>query len=155
MPAFGQALTIEQIERTINTLVVLRRPIMAARRPEFPARVLSPRRRFRKRGVITTGVTTSGPKSVTNQIVYERRIGSRGQYEVSVPIDMQQAEGSGSWNNGIGDIELALRRTFFHNVDRGSIFAAGAAVALPTGSEERGLGNGYTIVEPFAMFGRC
>ena len=104
--------------------------------------------------MITTGVTTSGPKSVTNQIVYEHRIGSRGQYEVAVPIDMQQAEDGGSWSRGLGDIELAIRRTFFHSVDRGSIFAAGAAVALPTGKEERGLGNGYTIVEPFAMFGQ-
>ena len=38
--------------------------------------------------------------------------------------------------------------------DRGSIFAAGAAATLPTGKEELGLGNGYTIYEPFAMWGQ-
>jgi hypothetical protein len=54
----------------------------------------------------------------------------------------------------LGDVELAIRRTFFDSVESGSIFAAGAAVALPTGKEELGLGNGYTIVEPFAMFGQ-
>jgi hypothetical protein len=99
-------------------------------------------------------VTTSGPKSVTNQIAYEHRIGSRGQYEIAVPIDMQQAEAGGSWSRGLGDIEFAMRHTFLHSVDSGSIFAAGAAVVLPTGKEELGLGNGYTIVEPFAMFGQ-
>jgi hypothetical protein len=36
---------------------------------------------------------------------------SRGQYEVSVPIDMQQGDEGGSWSSGIGDIELAIRRT--------------------------------------------
>jgi mono/diheme cytochrome c family protein len=155
MPAFGQALTIEQIERTIKYLWSFCDDGSWPRGDlNFPRAFFTEKAFPESESVITTGVTTSGPKSVTNQIVYEHRIGSRGQYEVSVPIDMQQVEDSGSWNSGIGDIELALRRTFFHSVDRGSIFAVGAAVALPTGSEERGLGNGYTIVEPFAMFGQ-
>jgi mono/diheme cytochrome c family protein len=155
MPAFGQALTIEQIERTIKYLWSFCDDRSWPRGDlNFPRAFFTEKAFPESESVITTAVTTSGPKSVTNQIVYEHRIGSRGQYEVSVPIDMQQADDTGSWSNGIGDIELALRRTFFHSVERGSIFAAGTAVALPTGSEERGLGNGYTIVEPFAMFGQ-
>ena len=157
MPAFGEALTLEQIERTIKYLwSFCDDRVVATRRPEFPARVLHREGVSGKRNAcMTTGVTTSGPKSVTNQIVYEHRIGSRGQYEIAVPIDMQQAEAGGSWSRGLGDIELAVRRTFYHSVERGNIFAAGAAVVLPTGKEELGLGNGYTIVEPFAMFGQA
>ena len=58
------------------------------------------------------------------------------------------------WSRGLGDVELALRRTFYASYDRGNIFAAGAAATLPTGKEDRGLGNGFAIVEPFAMYGQ-
>ena len=37
---------------------------------------------------------------------------------------------------------------------RGQISAAGLEVILPTGNESRGLGNGYTVFEPFAMWGQ-
>jgi len=40
-----------------------------------------------------------------------------------VPIDFQGTDDGGSWNYGLGDIEIALRRTFYHSVDRGNIFA--------------------------------
>ena len=61
--------------------------------------------------VWTTGVTGAGAKAVTNELVYEHRIGSRGQYEVTVPFDVQQGEAGGAWSRGLGDVELALRRT--------------------------------------------
>ena len=47
-----------------------------------------------------------------------------------------------------------MRRTFYASLDRGSIFAAGGAVTLPTGKESEGLGNGFAIYEPFAMWGQ-
>jgi mono/diheme cytochrome c family protein len=155
MPAFGQALTVDQIERTIKYLWSFCDDRSWPRGDlNFPRAFFTEKAFPENETVVTTGVTTSGPKSVTNQIVYEHRIGSRGQYEVAIPIDLAQAEAGGSWSRGLGDVELAVRRTFFHSVNSGSIFAAGAAVVLPTGKEELGLGNGYTIVEPFAMFGQ-
>src|SRR6188472_1051403 len=124
MPAFGQALTIEQIERTIRYLWSFCKDRSWPRGDlNFPRAFFTEKAFPENESVITTGVTTSGLKSVTNQVVYEHRIGSRGQYEISVPIDMQQGEESGSWSSGIGDIELAIRRTFFHSVDSGGIFA--------------------------------
>jgi hypothetical protein len=39
-------------------------------------------------------------------------------------------------------------------VARGSIFSAAAEVLVPTGSTERGLGSGTTVVEPFVAFGQ-
>jgi hypothetical protein len=51
-------------------------------------------------------------------------------------------------------VEIAVRRSFYANLERGSVFAAGAAVVLPTGKETEGLGNGFTIYEPFAMWGQ-
>jgi hypothetical protein len=38
---------------------------------------------------------------------------------------------------------------------RGQISAAGLEVILPTGSESSGLGNGFTVFEPFAMWGQA
>lgn len=156
MPSFGAALSLEEIERALKYVWSF------CTDPSWPRGDLNfPRAFFTEKAfpenetVITTAVTPTGTKSVGNQIVYEHRIGSRGQYEVMVPIDFQAADESGSWNYGLGDVELAVRRTFYHSVDRGNIFAAGAAVTLPTGKEELGLGNGYTIVEPFAMFGQA
>ena len=37
----------------------------------------------------------------------------------------------------------------------GTIAAAGGEVAFPTGDADRGLGNGYHVFEPFAMFGQA
>ena len=40
------------------------------------------------------------------------------------------------------------------SMPRGQISAAGLEVILPTGNESSGLGNGYTVFEPFAMWGQ-
>jgi mono/diheme cytochrome c family protein len=155
MPAFGDALSDDQIEQAVKYLWTF------CADPSWPRGDLNlPRAFFTEKAfpenetVWTTGVTTSGAKGVANELVYEHRIGSRGQYEVKLPFGVQQAEPGGAWNRGIGDVELAVRRTFYASYDRGSIFAAGGAVTLPTGKEDLGLGNGFTIFEPFAMWGQ-
>ncbi len=155
MPAFGQALSSDQIQQTVKYLWSF------CKDPSWPRGDLNlPRAFFTEKAfpenetVWTMGVTGSSAKAVSNQLVYEHRIGSRGQYEVTLPFGAQQSESGGAWSRGIGDVELAVRRTFYANVDRGSIFAAGGAVTLPTGKESLGLGNGFTIVEPFAMWGQ-
>lgn len=156
MPAFGDALSIDEIERALKHIwSFCSEPAWPRGDLNFPRAFFTEKAFPENETVITTGFTPGGKKSVTNQIVYEHRIGARGQYEVAVPIDFQAAEEGGSWSRGLGDIEIAVRRTFFHSVERGNIFAAGAAVVLPTGKEELGLGNGYSVVEPFAMFGQA
>jgi mono/diheme cytochrome c family protein len=155
MPAFGDALSADQIEQAVKYLWSF------CDDPSWPRGDLNlPRAFFTEKAfpenetVWTTGVTTSGAMGVTNELVYEHRIGSRGQYEVKLPLVVQQAEPGGAWSRGIGDAEVAVRRTFYHDYDRGRIFAAGAAVVLPTGKEDLGLGHGFTIYEPFAMWGQ-
>ena len=154
MPAFGDALTPDQVERALAHIWTF------CDDPSWPRGDLNlPRAFFTEKAfpenetVWTTGFTGSGPRSLANELVYEHRIGSRGQYEVKLPILAQQAP-DGAWSRGIGDVEIALRRTFYASLDRGSIFAAGGAVVLPTGKESEGLGNGYWVYEPFAMWGQ-
>ncbi|HKH73534.1 MAG TPA: c-type cytochrome [Vicinamibacterales bacterium] len=155
MPAFGDALSDDQIERAVRYLWTF------CDDPAWPRGDLNlPRALFTEKAfpenetVWTTGVTTSGAQGVMNELVYEHRIGARWQYEVKAPFGVQQAEPGSAWTGGLGDVELALRRTLYARFDRGSIFAAGGAVTVPTGKEELGFGNGFTIVEPFAMWGQ-
>jgi len=153
MPSFGDALTIDEIERAVKYLwAFCTDPAWPRGDLNFPRAFFTEKAFPESESVITTAIQPSGAKSVGNEIVYEHRIGALGQYEVMVPVDFQAADEGGSWSQGLGDIELALRRTFYHSYDHGNIFAAGTAVTLPTGKEDQGLGNGYTIVEPFAMF---
>jgi mono/diheme cytochrome c family protein len=155
MPAFGDALSDDQIERAVRYLWTF------CDDPAWPRGDLNlPRAFFTEKAfpenetVWTTGVTTSGAQGVRNELVYEHRIGARWQYEVKAPFGVQQAAPGSAWTGGLGDVELALRRTLYARFDRGSIFAAGGAVTVPTGKEELGFGNGFTIVEPFAMWGQ-
>lgn len=155
MPAFGEALSEAQLESAIKYLWSFCTDSAWPRGDLNLPRAFFTEKAFPENETVwTTGVTASGAKAVENQLVYEHRIGARGQYEVMVPFGAVQTETGGTWGRGLGDVEVALRRTFYANLERGSIFAAGAAVTLPTGKEELGLGNGFTIYEPFAMFGQ-
>jgi mono/diheme cytochrome c family protein len=148
MPAFGDALSGERIDRILQYV----RSFCRDRQPhgELNPHAFFTEKAFPENQAWTTAVTTAGSKAA-NEVLYEHRIGARGQYEVAVPFDLQQDEDGAPWSRGLGDVEVAVRRTFLADVKRGSIFAAGGAVTLPTGKESQGLGNGFTILEPFAM----
>jgi mono/diheme cytochrome c family protein len=155
MPAFGDALSPDQIERAVKYLwSFCTDPAWPRGDLNFPRAFFTEKAFPENETVWTTGITARGTRAVTNELVYEHRIGARGQYEVMVPIDFQHHEASGGWTRGLGDVELAVRRTFYASYGRGGIAAAGAAVTLPTGNEDLGLGNGFTIFEPFAMYGQ-
>ena len=105
--------------------------------------------------VWTTGVTASrgrrrSPTSSCTSIASGREASTR----VTVPVDFQQTTPAAHGAAGLGDVEFALRRAFCASLDHTAIFAAGGAVTLPTGKDEIGLGDGATIWEPFAMFGK-
>ncbi|MGE3473520.1 MAG: cytochrome c [Vicinamibacterales bacterium] len=155
MPAFGDALSADQLEAAVRYLWHFCADSAWPRGDLNLPRAFFTEKAFPENETVwTTGVTGSGARAIENELVYEHRIGARGQYEVMVPFGAAQGNAGGAWNRGIGDVEVAVRRTFYANVARGSIFAAGTAVTLPTGKESLGLGNGYTIVEPFAMWGQ-
>ena len=155
MPAFGDALTLEQIERAVKYVWTFCKDASWPRGDLNLPRAFFTEKAFPENETVwTTGVTGSGAKAIDNELVYEHRIGSRGQFEVKLPIAAQQQEPAGAWSRGIGDVEFAVRRTFYANLDRGSIFAAGGAIVAPTGKESEGLGNGFWTYEPFAMWGQ-
>jgi len=155
MPAFGDALTPDQIERVIKHIWTFCEDHSWPRGDLNLPRAFFTEKAFPENETVwTTAFTSAGARSLANDLVYEHRIGSRGQYEVKLPIIAQQADPDGASRRGLGDVEIALRRTFYANLYRGSILAAGGAVVLPTGKESEGLGNGYWVYEPFAMWGQ-
>lgn len=152
MPAFGDILTDDEIDRIVEYL----RSFCAE--PGWPRGDLNfPRAFFTEKAypenetVFTVGVAPGHPHSVENRVDYEHRIGRRAQYEIGVPFNLQQGEG-GKWTRGLGDVNLAYRHAVYDSVSRGSIAAVGGEVTLPTGKEAEGLGGGVTIFEGFGMW---
>jgi mono/diheme cytochrome c family protein len=155
MPAFGDALTRDEIQRVVayaSSFCV---------DPAWPRGDLNlPRPFFTEKAypeneaVVTTSADTSGDGRVGNAFLYERRIGKRNQVEVIVPIDALHQR-PGSWTAGIGDIAVGFKRALYASVDAGRIVSAGGEIVLPTGRAASGLGSGTTVFEPFVLFGQA
>jgi mono/diheme cytochrome c family protein len=152
MPAFGEALSQEEIEKVVAYVhsfcsdrswprgeLNLPRPLVTEK--AFPE----------DEAVLTTSVAMEGPGSVTNDFLYERRFGARNQIEVNVPVNAVQVE-NGGWRGGVGDITFEYKRVLFHSLQ--SIFSVGGEVTLPTGNKNHGLGKGFTVFEPYIALGQ-
>jgi mono/diheme cytochrome c family protein len=154
MPAFGDALSSEQIAAVVG---YVRHFCADDGWPRgdlnFP-RALFTEKAFPENEVVyTSTVAMGGEPSAGNEVVYERRFGARNQVEAVIPVEATHTDGG--WTAGLGDVAVAFRRTLLARHRSGTIAAAGAEVAFPTGDPDRGLGNGYHLFEPFAMFGQA
>jgi mono/diheme cytochrome c family protein len=154
MPAFGDALSPDDIRLAISHVRTF------CGNPAWPQGDLNlPRAFFTEKAfpeneaVWTMNVTGRGERTVENALIYEQRLGARNQIELVAPIAAIQ-DVSGHWSRGLGDVALAFKRTIHASMKRGQIGAAGVEVIFPTGNEATGLGNGYTVFEPFAMWGQ-
>ncbi|MCM3878933.1 MAG: cytochrome c [Vicinamibacterales bacterium] len=149
MPSFADELTDAEIGKIIGHL----RTLCAER--GWPRGDLNLPRAFvtekafpENEAVLTTTIAPSHEKSVSNEFLYEHRVGRRGQYEINVPLNFQQGDG-GTWGAGVGDIAAAYKHVLFDSLASGSIVSAGGEIKFPTGSESKGLGGGVTVLEAF------
>jgi mono/diheme cytochrome c family protein len=154
MPAFGQALSHEELQRVLAHV----RGFCPERdwpRGELnlPRALVTEKAYPEDEAVITADAAAEGPGALTTTLLYERRFGARNQVEIVVPVPAHAA-GAEGWQGGIGDIAAGVKRALFHRLDRGTIFSAGGEIVLPTGDRERDLGKGAFIVEPFLAFGQ-
>jgi hypothetical protein len=153
MPAFSDAVSMEEIGKILDYVrsfcvddnwprgeLNLPRPMITEK--AYPEDEI----------VWTTGVATEGG-AVSNELVYEKRFGARNQFELVLPLDFHELE-AGEWTGGIGDIAIGAKRALYHSLASGSIFSVNGEIILPTGNEEKGLGKGVTIIEPFVSFGQ-
>lgn len=158
MPAFGEALAIEQIERILGHIrtfcgnhdwprgeLNLPRPLVTEKAyPEDEA-------------VLEATASVEGVGSIGSTLVYERRFGPRNQLEIAIPLGFSERvrpPPGREWVGGLGDVAVGVKRAMFHSLRRGSIFSLAGEVILPTGDEDRGLGKGTTVFEPFLAVGQ-
>ena len=154
MPAFGDALSDEQIEKAVAYV----RSLCTDRRwprgeLNLPRALVTEKAFPENETVLTTTIAGGDAATFENVLLYEHRLGARSQFEVAVPIAVQK-NGAGDWQWGLGDVAVAVKHALFHSLESGTIVSAAAEVSLPTGKENQELGKGVTIVEPFVAVGQ-
>jgi hypothetical protein len=154
MPAFGKALTSDQIERVVDYVLDFCKDKSWPRGELNLPRATATEKAFPEDETVLTmnAVTERGAREFTSTLVYERRIGSQTQWEVAIPVGIRELTPGGGWTGpGLGDIQLAIKRTLLHSGRGGYILSAGMETILPTGSTSKGFGSGATIFEPFVL----
>jgi hypothetical protein len=146
MPAWGDAITEEQIELIIDYIKTFcsdtRWPKgeLNFRRPQVTSKAFP-----EDEALLIPVYTHKQQRSSTTKLVYEERIGPRGQWEVAIPFvaDYQTSA------RGIGDIELSGKYALYDNDASLSILSAGLEIVLPTGNAAKGFGGGHWKIAPY------
>lgn len=157
MPAFGEALTEEQLQSVMDYIRgFCSDPRWPRGELNLPRPFLTEKAYPEDEAVLTGSVNAEGPGAISQAIVYEKRFGPVNQLEIKVPFAVRNsgATAASDWGAGIGDIEVGLKRVLHHDLEGGTILSLGGEVVLPTGDDSRGYGKGYVVAEPFLSFGQ-
>jgi mono/diheme cytochrome c family protein len=161
MPAFGDALTREEIDLILEYVQTLYQDKSWPRGEFNLPLALGTEKAFPEdEALIKTTVGTGDAGSVMSKLIYEKRFGSQTQIEIVVPFGWQEVGGSDAppvpdrWEGGIGDLAIGLKRVLFHDLGMGTITSFTLETILPTGNEGTGFGKGYTVFEPFLTLGQ-
>lgn len=154
MPAFEEALTLEQRRRIVAHMRTF------CRQDGWPRGELNlPLAMFTEKAfpedevVLRVGAALEGEGSASSRLVLEKRLGARTQAEVIVPFSFDDPGGAG-WRGGIGDVALGVKRVLFASLGSRTIFSATGEILLPTGDSGRGFGAGTPVFEPFLALGQ-
>jgi len=154
MPAFGDAMTDDELQRVLEHIRgFCDNPAWPRGELNMPRPLVTEKAFPENEAVLTTTVNATGRGEVGSEFLYEQRLGARTQYEVLVPLLVQEGD-PGGWNRGLGDVAFAVKYVLAHSRERGHILSAAGELILPTGKEGVGLGGGVTIFEPFVAFGQ-
>jgi mono/diheme cytochrome c family protein len=156
MPAFGEALTPEEIRGLVQYL----RTFCADARAYPPGdlnfrRPLETGKAYPEQEVVLKPESAQFEESggTGMEVTFENRLGPRFQYEVTLPFLFDTAQAPAQ--SGIGDLEIEGKQVLTFDLDRMQILSAGLGLTLPTGSREKGLGDGVTVLSPFAAYGKA
>jgi mono/diheme cytochrome c family protein len=156
MPAFGGALDDDEIRRVVGFI----RGLCGDRRwpagdLNFPRPLVTEKAFPENEALLAVSAGRAGGTAVGTSVIYEQRIGARSQWEVVLPVSLQQAGEGGRWSRGLGDAAAAVKHVLFHDAARGTIVSLGGEVVLPTGRRSTGAGKGTVIFEPFVSAGQA
>ncbi|SVA50556.1 uncharacterized protein METZ01_LOCUS103410 [marine metagenome] len=155
MPAFGQALTGEQIQQILDHVRTL-----CTDEAWPPGEFNLPRSLFVEKAypedeaVITTTIQGEGQDSLTHELLWEYRFGARSQIEISLPLHIAELKGTEGREKGFGDLELGLKHNLKYDKQRGTILSVGGELILPSGDDSRGFGKGTAVFEPYVAWGK-
>jgi mono/diheme cytochrome c family protein len=151
MPAFGQALTSEEID---DVVAYLRTLCKARHWPRgelnLPRALVTEKAYPEDEVVLSTAFNANGTPGNESHIIHEQRFGQKNQIEVDIPILFQDQ--NHTWYGGVGDATLGVKRVMFSNLDRGSILSLQGGLLIPSGNRVRDFGSGTTAFETFAAF---
>lgn len=151
MPAFGEALSDEEIDRVIAYVHgFCSNPSWPAGNLNLPRALVTEKAFPENEAFVTTAAPTRYTDRVETRFEYERRLGPRSQYEVAVPFNV--VKWPGGWNRGLGDITFGLKHVVLQSAGHGSIVSGAVEMTFPTGKESEGLGNRLLTFEPFGVF---
>jgi mono/diheme cytochrome c family protein len=154
MPSWSEALSAEQVEKVLQYLRGrCTEPAWPIGELNFPKAIATEKAFPEDEAVLTGAVNLQNPGSYTGEMIYEKRIGARGQLEIAVPYSFIQRTNNG-WVGGIGDVLAGYKRVLVASNKTGSILSAQGAIALPTGNKSKDLGTGLTTFEVFGAFGQ-
>lgn len=152
MPAFGEALSRDQIQSVIDHLRGF------CTNPAWPPgdlnlpRPLVTKKAYPDNEALARVAAPLQQNFVETLFVYERRIGPRSLIEVAVPFNAHRA--FGAWQRGIGDIAVGFKHALVHNRARGAIVSAGSDMTFPTGKESLGLGRRLRVLDSYGAYGQ-
>jgi mono/diheme cytochrome c family protein len=153
MPSFGEALRNDQIDKVIEYLRgFCENPHWPRGELNLPRALITEKAYPEDEVANTTTFNAQGAAGLTNETVYEQRVGVKNQIEVTVPFTFQNQ--NHTWYGGFGDSSLGVKRELFSSLHSGSILSLDGEVAFPTGNKNHGLGTGVTTFETFAAYGQ-
>lgn len=153
MPAF-EVLSVDQVDRLVAHLrTFCADPRWPSGNTNFRRALFTAKAFPEDEGALRPMVSHSQQTFTRVQIEasYERRIGRRAEVEIAVPAE------SVGWVTGpivgIGDVVLGGEYVLYAEARRPRILSGGLEVTLPSGSLQRGFGEGSLIVEPYLAGG--
>lgn len=153
MPAFGDALTTAELKKLIEYVRSFCADMSWPRGElNFPLPLFT-EKAFPENETLLKSVVAEDGSSET-KLVYERRVGARGQYELVLPYVNRDTGAPNHWERGFGDVAIAYKHVLAHSYEGGYILSAAAELSLPTGSDESGLGDGHSVMEGFLALGK-
>jgi mono/diheme cytochrome c family protein len=151
MPAFTDALSDAEIASVVLHLRSFCRDASWPRGElNLPRAIFTEKAFPENEALVTVEANLEGPGAIDHAFVYEKRVGARNQFELTLPISAAHIDGS--WHGGLGDVSIAAKRVIAHSIERGSILSLGGELAMPTGDDR--IASRTTRVEPFVSFGQ-
>ena len=153
MPAFGEALSNIDLSKVIQHIRGFCSDGAWPRGELNLPRPLVTEKAFPENEAVYTATIAAANAAVRQRVLYERRLGARTQWEVVVPVDVQESETAG-WQRGSETSRSRSSTCVHHSLEAGRFSAPRRKWSFPTGKEQLGLGKGDTIFEPFVAFGQ-